>query len=79
MSSELTAEQHPHPYGHVAGNDPSARLIHRLSRMAREIGLLRSDEQMPGTVTRVPVARAAARFGGRCWDLVWETNTTAGG
>jgi hypothetical protein len=49
-----------------SGNDPSARLIHRLSRMAREVGLLRSDEQMPGTVTRVPVARVAARLGGRC-------------
>jgi hypothetical protein len=34
--------------------------------MAREVGLLRSDEQMPGTVTRVPVARVAARLGGRC-------------
>jgi hypothetical protein len=45
------------------GNDPSARLVHRLSRMAREIGLLRSDEQIPGTVARVPVAWAAAWLG----------------
>jgi hypothetical protein len=41
--------------------------------------LMRSDEQMPGTVTRAPVARVAARLGGRCWDLVLEANTTAGG
>ncbi len=58
------------------GNDPSARLIHRLSRTAREVGLLRSDEQMPGTVTRGPGARVAARLGGRCSGLVWEASTT---
>jgi hypothetical protein len=66
MSSQLTAKPHPRPLWICGGNDPSARLIHRLSRMAREIGLLRSDEQMSGTVTRVPVARVAARLGGRC-------------
>jgi hypothetical protein len=45
------------------GNDPSARLIHRLSRTAREVGLLRSDEQMPGTVTRGPGARLRRGLG----------------
>jgi hypothetical protein len=31
--------------------------------MEEEVGLLRSDEQMPGTVTRVPAARVSARLG----------------
>ena len=37
---------------------------------------MRSDEQMPGTVTRGPGARVAARLGGRWSDLVWEASTT---
>ena len=37
--------------------------------------MLRSDEQMPGTVTRGPGARVAAQLGGRCSDLVWEACT----
>ena len=36
---------------------------------------MRSDEQMPGTVTRGPGARVAAQLGGRCSDLVWEACT----
>jgi hypothetical protein len=31
--------------------------------MEGEVGLLRSDEQMPGTVTRVPAARVSVRLG----------------
>jgi hypothetical protein len=44
-----------------------------------EIGLLRSAEQLLGTIIGVPAARDAARLQVRVADLVGEANLSAGG
>jgi hypothetical protein len=44
-----------------------------------EVGLLRSAEQLLGTIIGVPAARDAARLQVRVADLVGEANLSAGG
>ena len=44
-----------------------------------EVGLLRSAEQLLGTITGVPAAADARRLEVRVADLVGEANTNAGG